>query len=37
LSVGMIREKARDMSRRAGGASRENMQQAYLFFPLECH
>lgn len=30
LSLGMIREKARDMSRRAGGAGRENMQQAYL-------
>ena len=29
LSLGMIREKARDMSRRAGGAGRENMQQAY--------
>jgi hypothetical protein len=28
LSLGMIREKARDMSRRAGGADRENMQQA---------
>ncbi len=28
LSLGMIREKARDMSRRAGGAGRENMQQA---------
>jgi hypothetical protein len=32
LSLGMIREKARDMSRRAGGAGRENMQQAYLLF-----
>jgi hypothetical protein len=32
LSLGMIREKARDLSRRAGGASRENMQQAYNFF-----
>jgi hypothetical protein len=30
LSLGMIREKARDMSRRAGGAGRENMQQAYI-------
>src|SRR5579859_89353 len=30
LSLGMIREKARDMSRRAGGAGRENMQQAYF-------
>ena len=28
LSLGMIREKARDMSRRAGGAGRENRQQA---------
>jgi hypothetical protein len=28
LSLGMIREKARDMSRRAGGANRDNMQQA---------
>jgi hypothetical protein len=28
LSLGMIRDKARDMSRRAGGAGRENMQQA---------
>jgi hypothetical protein len=35
LSLGMIREKARDMSRRAGGAGRENMQQAYLLF-IEC-
>jgi hypothetical protein len=32
LSLGMIREKARDMSRRAGGAGRENMQQAYASF-----
>ena len=31
LSLGMIRDKAKDMSRRAGGAGRENMQQAYLF------
>jgi hypothetical protein len=29
LSLGMIRDKAKDMSRRAGGAGRENMQQAY--------
>ena len=29
LSLGMIRDKAKDMSRRAGGADRENMQQAY--------
>ena len=28
LSLGMIRDKAKDMSRRAGGAGRENMQQA---------
>lgn len=30
LSLGMIRDKAKDMSRRAGGADRENMQQAYF-------
>ena len=30
LSLGMIRDKAKDMSRRAGGAGRENMQQAYV-------
>jgi len=28
LSLGMIRDKAKDMSRRAGGTGRENMQQA---------
>src|SRR5579859_4273720 len=33
LSLGMIRDKAKDMSRRAGGADRENMQQAYAPFP----
>lgn len=32
LSLGMIRDKARDMSRRAGGTGRENMQQAYLSY-----
>ena len=36
LSLGMIRDKARDMSRRAGGAGRDNMQQAYLPSLLFC-
>ena len=36
LSLGMIREKARDMSRRAGGAGRENMQQAYIYIDMSC-
>jgi hypothetical protein len=35
LSLGMIREKARDMSRRAGGAGRDNMQQAYVPFLVD--
>jgi hypothetical protein len=35
LSLGMIREKARDMSRRAGGVGRENMQQAYPSLTLK--
>jgi hypothetical protein len=34
LSLGMILDKARDMSRRAGGANRENIQQAYR--PIVC-
>jgi hypothetical protein len=34
LSLGMIRDKARDMSRRAGGANRDNIQQAYP--PIVC-
>jgi len=29
LNLGMIRDKARDMSRRAGGGNRETIQQAY--------
>ena len=34
LSLGMIREKAKDLSRRAGGSGRENMQQAnFLLAP----
>jgi len=37
LSLGMIREKARDMSRRAGGAGRENMQQAYVPHHLDLY
>lgn len=32
LSLGIIREKAREMSRRAGGVGRENMQQAYIVY-----
>jgi hypothetical protein len=34
LSLGMIRDKARDMSRRAGGTNRENIQQAYFSHPF---
>lgn len=37
LNLGMIRDKARDMSRRTGGVGRENLQQAYSYVFIVSH